>query len=365
MHPHAAYFHAFNCLGEKIGPVKYKKLVGYFGDLQQAWARGTTNDYRQAGLDQNLAQEITVRKANFNVKDELEKVQRLGLDILTCADSDYPPLLREIHQPPFILYKQGNFAVQDEFALAIVGSRKLTTYGQQVVLQLAADLAQAGLTIVSGLAQGIDTLAHRQALQHRGRTIAVVGSGLDDRSIFPSLNRHLAKTVAQNGVVLSEYPPGTPALKHHFPARNRLISGLSLGTLIVEATEKSGALLTARHALEQNREVFAVPGPITAKNSVGPNNLIKLGAKAVTTAQDVLDELNLQSLKENLNAREVIADNKQEALVLEAIQTEPVHIDKIIEITKLDTATANSVLSLMEIKGKIRNLGGMNYVRGH
>lgn len=362
MHSQAKYFHAFNCFNEKIGPAKYKKLVGYFGDLQKAW-QGTISEYIEAGIDSNLAQEISLRKKTFSVDEEFEKVLKLGVDILTIQDEIYPKLLKEIHNPPFVLYKKGEFAQPDEFSLAIVGSRKLTSYGQQAVLKLAYDLAEAGLVIVSGLAQGVDTLAHRQALAAGSRTLAVIGSGIDDRSIFPSLNRKLAWEVSQNGVLLSEYPPGAPALKHHFPARNRILSGLALGTLIVEATERSGALITARHALEQNREVFAVPGSILSKNSVGPNNLIKLGAKAATRAQDILEELNLQSLKENITARQIIADSAEESLILEILTDEPIHVDKIIRLTKLDTATTNSVLSLMEIKGKIRNLGGANYVK--
>lgn len=362
MHQDASYFHAFNSFNEKIGPVRFKKIRSYFGNLPAAW-EGSAQDYVAAGLEEGLAQEIVLRRQNFDPKTELQKVLDQNIDILTIEDAEYPVLLKEIHQPPFILYKQGDFKPQDEFALAIVGSRKLTTYGQQAAIKLARELAQAGLTIVSGLAQGIDTLAHRQALDTGGRTLAVIGSGIDQRSIFPPGNRRLAQEVAALGCLISEYPPGGLALPHHFPARNRIISGLSLGVLVVEASQKSGALITARHALEQNREVFAVPGPITSSNSLGPNNLIKLGAKAVTCAQDILDELNLQSLKQNIQAREILPDTKEEALVLEALVDEPVHVDKIIELTKLDTATINSVLSMMEIKGKIKNLGGMNYVK--
>lgn len=362
MQQQTPYFHAFNSLGEKIGPVRFKKLSGYFHNAQDAWS-ADVKDLVAAGLEENLAQEISLRRKNFNVEEEFEKILKQNIEVLTIEDENYPPLLREIYSPPYILYKKGEFSSQDNFSLAIVGSRKLTSYGQQVILRLARDLAQAGLTIVSGLALGIDALAHRQTLEAKGRTIAVLGSGIDETSVFPTSNRRLAQEIINQGVVLSEYPPGTLALRHHFPARNRIISGLSLGTLVVEAAEKSGALITARHALEQNREVFAVPGPITSKNSIGPNNLIKLGAKAVTDAQDVLEEFNLQSLNKNLEAREILPDTREEALVLGVLQTEPVHIDKIAELTTLDAATINSVLSMMEIKGKIKNLGGMNYVR--
>lgn len=364
MHPHAKYFHAFNSFNEKIGPARFKKLFGYFGDLKRAWT-GSEGDYLAAGLEEKLAREIVLRKKTFDLDAEFQKLVDLGVEVLTVKDAGYPARLKEIYNPPFILYKKGDFSPRDDFALGIVGSRKLSAYGRQVALTLARDLTLSGLTIVSGLAQGIDSLAHRQALEAGGRTLAVIGSGIDERSIFPSLNRRLAEEIVKNGVLMSEYPPGTFALKHHFPARNRIISGLSLGVLVIEAAEKSGALITARHALEQNREVFAVPGPITSKTSAGPNQLIKLGAKPVSQVQDILEELNLQSIQQTLEAREILPDNEEERKILEVLEGEPVHVDKIIELTTLDTAKINSVLSIMELKGKIRNLGGMNYIKNN
>jgi len=223
-------------------------------------------------------------------------------------------------------------------------------------------LSSTGLTIVSGLALGIDTLAHKACLEARGRTIAVIGSGLDRNSIYPSSNRRLFDMIAENGAVISEYPIGTAAMPYHFPARNRIISGLSLGVLVIEATEKSGTSLTANHALSQNRQVFAIPGPIYSPSSVGPNNLIKIGAKLVCNIQDVLEELNLVSLTEQIEAKEIIPDTEEEALILKLLSHEPLHIDKIVIETKLDTATVSSTLTLMEMKGKAKNLGGMQYV---
>lgn len=362
MHPHAKYFHAFNLFNERIGPMRFKKLTAYFGSLKKAWQEGGVEDFVQAGLEPDLAQEIVSRRPQIDLEQEAKKLAKEEIGILTILDENYPKLLKEIYDAPYIMYIKGEIRPADEFALSIVGTRRLSSYGQQAASHLAGDLARAGLTIVSGLARGIDTLAHLAALEQKGRTIAIVGSGLDGQSLFPPANRRLVQQIACQGAALSEYPIGAFALKHHFPARNRLISGLSLGTLIIEAPEKSGALLTARHALEQNREVFALPGSIYSPNSLGPNNLIKMGAKLVTNGQDILDELNLKNLTVHLEARQVIADTPQEALILKIVAHEPIHVDKIAQGTKLDIATVNATLILMEMKGKVRNLGGMQYV---
>jgi DNA processing protein len=362
MHPHAKYFHAFNLFNERIGPMRFKKLLGHFGSLERAWLGGTTDDFMAAGLEDDLAAEIVLRRPQIDLEKELQKLAKENIGILTILDEDYPKLLKEIYDPPYIMYIKGTLKPEDEFAIAIVGTRKLSTYGQQVTTKISTDLAQAGLIIVSGLAQGIDTLAHLAALGQKTRTIAVVGSSLDRSSIFPPANKTLAEKIAQNGAVLSEYPMGSFALKHHFPARNRIISGLSLGALIIEAPEKSGALLTANHAVSQNREVFAIPGSIYSDNSIGPNNLIKMGAKLVASAQDILEELNLKNLAQNIAATQIIAETPEEELILKILSYDPIPVDKIVQDTKMDTALVNSTLSLMEMKGKVKNLGGMQYV---
>jgi DNA processing protein len=362
MHPHAPYFHAFNLFNERIGPMRYKKLLGYFGTMEKAWQEGSAQNFIQAGLEEDLAQEIPLRRPQIDLEKELAKLAKENIGILTILDENYPKLLKEIYDPPYIMYIKGELKPEDEFALAIVGTRKLSPYGQQAASHLARELSQAGLTIVSGLAHGIDTLAHLAALQQNKRTIAVVGSSIDKQSIFPPANRRLAEQIAQNGAVLSEYPLGSFALKHHFPARNRIISGLALGTLVVEAPVKSGALLTANHALAQNREVFAVPGSIYSPQSSGPNNLIKMGAKLVNGAQDILEELNLRNLSINIEMRQINPDSHEEELILNLLSQEPIPVDKIVQDTKLETALVNSTLSLMEMKGKIKNLGGMQYV---
>lgn len=362
MHEQTPYFHAFNLFNERIGPVRFKKLLGYFGSLEQAWKNGGEQELVSAGLEQDLAQEIIVRRPQIDLSKELEKLSKENIGIITILDESYPKLLKEIYDPPYIMYIKGQLKPDDEFSVAVVGTRKLSTYGQQVAAQMARELAQAGLTIVSGLALGIDTLAHLAALEQKTRTIAVLGSSLDRASIFPSQNKSLAEKIAQNGAVISEYPMGSAALPHHFPTRNRLVSGLALGALIVEAPAKSGAMITANLALSQNREVFAVPGSIFSNNSIGPNSLIKAGAKLVNSAQDILEELNLKNLASNIAVAQIAPDNPQEESILKILSHEPIPVDKIVQETKMDTAVVNATLSLMEMKGKIKNLGGMQYV---
>ena len=218
MHEQAPYFHAFNLFNERIGPVRFKKLLGYFGSLQQAWKNGGEQDFISAGLETELAQEIAVRRPQMDLEKELAKLNKEDIGIITILDEDYPKLLKEIYDPPQIMYIKGALKSEDEFAISVVGTRKLSTYGQQVTMRLARELAQAGLTIISGLALGVDTLAHLAALEQKKRTIAVLGSSLDRASIFPSQNKTLAEKIAQNGAVLSEYPIGSPALAHHFPS---------------------------------------------------------------------------------------------------------------------------------------------------
>lgn len=215
---------------------------------------------------------------------------------ITLQDKTYPAILKEIHDPPKELYIKGNIIPQDKIAIAVVGTRKCTQHGKQVALDIAGELAKLGITIVSGLAEGIDTFAHQAALENNGRTIAVLGTGIDKKSLYPKSNYILSEKIAKNGAVISEYPPETKGTKFNFPKRNRIVSGLSLGVVVIEAPEKSGALITASLALEQNREVFAVPGSIYEENYQGTNKLIQMGAKLVNNIEDILEELNLLHL---------------------------------------------------------------------
>ncbi len=285
------YFNAFNLIDE-IGPISFKKILTAFDSLERAW-QASPNEFIRAGLKRAVAEQIKRKRPKIDPESELEKIIKEGIDIITIKDKDYPKLLKEIYAPPAILYIRGQFRPEDKFCLGVVGPRKVSFYGKQIAPCITANLAQAGLTIVSGLAKGVDALAHQTALKVNGRTIAVLGSGLDRKSIYPAINKRLAEEISQNGVVISEYPINTEPIAQNFPQRNRIISGLSLGVLVIEASEKSGALITAKDALEQNREVFAIPGSILSANSIGTNNLIKMGAKLVSNVNDILEELNL------------------------------------------------------------------------
>jgi len=287
------YFNAFNLIGG-IGSITFKKLLVYFKSLENAWSSNLT-ELSQAGLNRSVIEQIRKQRPRINPDLEMERLSKENIDLITINDKDYPKLLKEIYAPPALLYIRGQFKPEDEFSLGIVGPRKLSFYGKQVAPLIAANLSRAGLTIVSGLAKGVDTLAHQSTLETGGRTIAVLGSGLDKRSIYPFQNKHLAEKIAQNGAVISEYPLGSSPLAQNFPQRNRIISGLSLGVLVIEAGEKSGALITAKDALEQNREVFAIPGSILNQTSIGTNNLIKMGAKLVSNIDDILEELKIRN----------------------------------------------------------------------
>ena len=280
---------------------------------------------------------------------------------ISVKDKNYPKLLKEIKNPPEVLYYRGELN-PDEKCFGVVGTRMFSSYGKQVVLEIAGDLAEAGLTIVSGLAPGIDTFAHTATVERRKRTIAVLGTGIDERSIYPQSNLNLARKILETGgCLISEYPPGTRGTNFTFPQRNRIISGLSLGVLVVEAKEKSGALITADWAKKQQRLVFAIPGPIHSLNSKGCHYLIKHEvAKLIENANDILKELNLPAGRQ-VYQKGIIGETLEENLILKALEEEALYVDKIIEKTRLPAATVASTLSILEIKGKVRNLGNNVY----
>jgi len=280
--------------------------------------------------------------------------------ILKIEDKNYPKLLKEIKEPPKVLYYRGELNPGDQ-CFAIVGTRRCSDYGKQVALEMAGDLAEAGLIIVSGLAPGIDTFAHTATVERKKRTIAVLGTGIDEKTIYPQSNLKLAQRILETGgCLISEYPPGTPGSKFTFPQRNRIISGLSLGVLVIEAKEKSGALITANWAKKQGRKIFAIPGLIHSLNSKGPHYLIKNGAKLVENANDILKELNLPAGRQ-VYQKGIIGETLEENLILKALEEEALYVDKIIEKTRLPAATVASTLSILEIKGKVRNLGNNVY----
>jgi DNA processing protein len=246
--------------------------------------------------------------------------------------------------------------------VAIVGSRKFTAYGKQVTLSLARDLANAGITVVSGMAIGVDTFAHMGALEAGGQTLAILGSSLEDKNIGPRVNFNLSKNIINNGALISDYPLDTPATPRTFPARNRLMAGLTLGTIIVEAAPASGTMITASMALDFNREVFAVPGSIFSPASVGTNQLIKNGAKIVTSVNDILEELNLEKFTAEKEIKKIIPASPEEEIILKMLSHEPTHIDRIIKLSKMNTSGASSTLIILEMKGIIKDIGGQNYI---
>jgi len=292
---------------------------------------------------------------------DLKNVQ--GIKEITTQDENYPRSLREIKDAPEVLYSKGELKAEEK-CFAIVGARRCSDYGKQIALEIAGDLAEAGLTIVSGLAPGIDTIAHQATLERKGKTIAVLGTGIDEESIYPQSNLKLAEKILESGgALVSEYPPGTRGTQFTFPQRNRIISGLSLGVLVVEAKQKSGALITADWARKQRRLVFAIPGSIYFSNSKGCNNLIKNGAKLAESADDILKELNLQ--KSDFCIKKTGGETSEENLILNALKEGALDADAIIKRTGLSAQRAASLLTILEIKGKIRNLGRNTYAISH
>jgi len=340
-----------------VGPITLQKLVKSFGSASAAW-QATSEEVALHNFSNNIVS-TWPEKDKIHPDQEIAKIEKLGIIVLTLDDPRYPELLKQIYNPPPLLYLRGNFTGEYPFSLAIVGSRKCTNYGKQIAETIVADLAVQGITIVSGLALGLDALVHEATVKANGTALAVLGSGVDQ--VFPQTNYQLAEHVMQQGALMSEFSVGTPPQPSNFPMRNRIISGLSLGTLVIEAGESSGALITANFALEQNREVFAIPGSIFSKPSKGTNTLIQKGAKLVTCADDILDELNLEITRAQVEARQVIPDSPAEAQVLSLIERDPLHIDQIVRLSKKPTAEISSLLTMMEIKGKIKNLGGGQY----
>ncbi len=342
-----------------IGHVNFKRITDYFGDLEEAWHAGRS-DLRAAGLEDRLVNNIVNRRRNIDLDEEMEKLERFRVNVLTQDDPSFPPRLKEIYDAPYVLYVKGELFDHDESVLTVVGTRRTTTYGKEVTERLVTELVQNGMTIVSGLARGIDTIAHRKALAEGGRTIAVFACGLD--TIYPAENRQLAQEIPEHGALLSDYPLGTRPKPENFPRRNRIISGLSLGTLVTEASERSGALITANLALQQDREVFAVPGSILSAASRGTNSLIKAGAKLVADVNDILEELNLSIYPRQMEFAEVVPESDTESLLLKHLSQEPLHVDELSHRCSLSISVVSSTLTMMELKGMVNQLGNMNYV---
>jgi len=356
------FWHAFNCVGG-FGPQAFKKLTANFSNLEEAWQSDGKSLAKTALSEKQLDNFLKFRRDNDPEK-LFEELLKENIEILTINDQAFPPQLREIVSAPPVLYFRGNKNIFSNKSIAVVGSRKFTDYGQRVAENLTRDLVRASLTIVSGLALGIDGIAHNAALAAEGLTIAVLGTGIDDATIYPREHFNLAGRILENGgALITEQPPKTPSLKQNFPARNRIMAGLALGTLVVEAADDSGSLITARFALEQNREVFAVPGEIFSPQSTGANLLIRNGAKLVSSASDVLEELNISRTQPALALKIFEPRTDEEKTVWKILSNEPLHIDKISKAARLETARVSSVLATMEIEGVVRNIGGQNFIK--
>ncbi len=357
-----AYWVAFSrVMG--IGPIRFKLLLDYFDDdLTVAW-KADSKTLADAGLDQRTIDSLLKQRAKSNPQQELEKLERLRIQVVTIRDSEYPYQLKDIPNAPPVLYVAGQLKYEeDKFALAVVGTRKVSSYGRQVTEQFAKDLTKGSVVVVSGLAHGVDTIAHTATLNAGGRTIAVLASGLD--TIYPADNVGLARRIVESGqgALLTEFPLGVKPDSRNFPARNRIISGLALGVLVTEAPKQSGALITANFALEHGRDVFAVPNSIYAPGSVGANKLIQDGAYLVTSVEDIVIKMNLFMIPQQVEVQEALPENADERTLIALISHEPCHIDEIIRVSGLPTTTVSSALMTMELKGMIKHFGGMQYV---
>lgn len=352
------YWIGFNLI-KGIGAVRMQGLVAYFGDLESAW-KADPAELARAGLGAKLVERVLGARKQVNLDQVWAKIEAQGIQIFTWQDESYPARLREIDQPPPVLYVRGEYFPDDVFAVAIVGTRKVTPYGRQVTEEIASFLAANGITIISGLARGVDVIAHQTALKAGGRTLAVLGSGVD--KIYPPEHRGLAEQMMTRGAIISDYAVGTPPDASNFPPRNRIISGLSLAVVVVEAAETSGALITAEFAAEQGREVFAVPGSILAPQSKGTNRLIQNGALPLLSPNDLMQALDLTRIGEKKMVRKLVPSDETEARVLDVLGPEPVHVDEIRNLANLPIEKVSATLALMELKGMVRQVGGMNYV---
>lgn len=353
-----AYWVGFN-LVKGIGAVRLQALINTFGNLESAW-NARNDDLASAGLNQRIIEGIRTIRSQTDPLRVYEDITNKGIKVLTWEDKEYPEKLFAIDQPPPVIYLKGTIKPEDRWSVAIVGTRRVTSYGRQVTEQTSAYLARNGMTVVSGLARGVDGVAHQTALNNGGRTIAVLGSGLDQ--IYPPEHRQLAERIIENGAVISDYHPGTPPDASNFPPRNRIISGLSLATVVVEAGETSGALITATFAAEQGREVFAVPGPIYAPQSKGTNRLIHEGAQPLLDPADIIDSLNLRKVDHYKQATLLLPVDEIESKLMEILSLEPVYIDEIQAKAGYPVEKVSAALTMMELKGMVRQVNPMTYL---
>lgn len=363
---------------DNVGPVTFTKLLNHFGSAERALGASVSELTKVDGIGARTAEKIARTRNRFDPAKELELAEKLGVWIIHCNDERYPPVLKRIYDPPPVLYIKGSLTRADNLSLAIVGSRRCSVYGQEQASRFAHLLSSAGFTICSGMARGIDTAAHQSALSAKGRTIAVQGCGL--ANIFPPENKKLFELIAESGACISELPLRYEPMSENFPPRNRIIAGLSLGTIVVEAGYSSGALITARAALENNREVMAVPGKIDSPLSKGPNQLIKDGAKLIESVEDIIETLGY--IGESLQSHTIAAAAKvskimdaplfdvsqlnlsgPEKLIYDCLNKEPLHVDQIIAETDLAPGSINGSLISLSLKGLVKQLPGSFFIK--
>ena len=346
-----------------IGPKRFHKLLTFFdNDVIAAW-KAESNQLSEASIDQKTIEKFVTYRKTVTPQQELDRLEKRRIRVVTLKDETYPPLLKKFEYAPIVLYIYGRLAENDSrFTVGVVGTRKMSGYGRQVTERFTTDLAKASLTIVSGLALGVDTVAHHAALDAGGRTLAVLANGLD--TIYPAENLSLAKRIVESGqgALISAYPLGVRPDAGNFPARNHIIAGLSLGVLVTEAPPKSGALITASSALQQGREVFAVPGGIFSPASVGVNKLIQDGAHPVISAKDIVEQLDLRMVPEQVEAQEVLPHNDEERALLKHLSYEAQHIDELTRASEMEPHVVSATLTMMELKGMVRQVGPMLYV---
>jgi DNA processing protein len=353
-----AYWVGFN-LVRGVGAVRLKNILDHFGNLEIAW-NAPAEGLISAGIPARVVENFLMIRKQVDLNVIMDRIETQGVKVLTWEDDSYPRRLKEISQPPPVIFVRGSINVEDDWAVSVVGTRRVTPYGRQVAMEIARFLAQNGVTLVSGLARGVDAIAHQAAMQEGGRTIAVLGSGVD--VIYPPEHRKLADEIMKQGAVISDYPLGTQPESSNFPPRNRIIAGLSLATIVVEAGETSGALITAEFAAEQGREVFAVPGSILTPQSEGTNKLIEEGARPLLRMNEILEILKLEQIPEKQFTRKTINATSEEKKLLGYLNQDPKHIDEICQISGLPIQSVSATLTMMELKGMVTQVGGMNYV---
>ncbi len=356
--PHLIALHRVNGLG----PKKLKMLLDIFADPEVIW-KLKQGDFNALKIHEKVYQELEKTRKEIDPETYLEEIYKTGIRVKTVYDPDYPTLLKSIYDPPIVVYYLGQFPLMPTH-IGIVGTRNITGYGKLVTERFATFLAESGLVIVSGLARGVDSVAHQSTVKVNGKTVAVLGGGLS--KIFPAENTDLAREIVEiGGAVISEFPPDFPSLPGNFPSRNRIISGLSKAVLVTEAAQGSGSLITAKEALDQGREVFAIPGPITSNVSMGALELIKHGAHLLTSPEELLEILNIEVQSSKLKVQNENLDlSEMERKIIGLLENEARHLDEICRILNQSAPEVSANLIRMEIKGLVKNIGTGNYIKG-